>query len=95
MSKSELIENFSTNPEVIGLVDKLWNLTDRDNSTVEAVLSNVSGKEEDAVIVELENQIDRLEQQQSGKMGGSKKRKYSNKKKKSRKNKKSKRRRRK
>jgi hypothetical protein len=95
MSKSEVIENFSTNPEVIVLVDKLWNLTGRDNSTVEAILSNVSGKEEDAVIVELENQIDRLEQQQSGKMGGSKKRKYSNKKKKSRKNKKSKRRRRK
>lgn len=95
MSKSEVIENFSRNPEVIGLVDKLWNLTDRDNSTVEAILSNVSGKEEDAVIVELENQIDLLEQQMNGKMGGSKRRKYSNKKKKSRKNKKSKRRRRK
>ena len=95
MSKSEVIENFSTNPEVIVVVDKLWNLTGRDNSTVEAILSNVSGKEEDAVIVELENQIDLLEQQKSGKMGGSKRRKYSNKKKKSRKNKKSKRRRRK
>jgi len=93
MSKSEVIENFSTNPEVIVLVDKLWNLAGRDNSTVEAMLTSVAGKEEDAVIVELENQIDRLEQQQSGKMGGSKKRKYSNKKKKSRKNKKSKRRR--
>ena len=95
MSKSEVIENFSTNPEVIVLVDKLWNLTDRDNSTVEAMLTSVAGKEEDAVIVELENQIDLLEQQKSGKMGGSKRRKYSNKKKKSRKNKKSKRRRRK
>ena len=41
MSKSEVIENFSTNPEVIGLVDKLWNLTDRDNSKVEAILSHV------------------------------------------------------
>jgi hypothetical protein len=95
MSKSEVIENFSTNPEVIVLVDKLWNLTGRDNSTVEAMLTSVAGKEEDAVIVELENQIDLLEQQKSGKMGGSKRRKYSNKKKKSRKNKKSKRRRRK
>lgn len=95
MSKSDVIENFSTNPEVIGLVDKLWNLTDRDNSTVEAMLSSASGKEEDAVILELEHQIDLLEQQKSGKMGGSKRRKYSNKKKKSRKNKKSKRRRRK
>jgi hypothetical protein len=93
MSKSELIENFSTNPKVIVLVDKLWNLTGRDNSTVEAMLTSVAGKEEDAVIVDLENQIDLLEQQKSGKMGGSKRRKYSNKKKKSRKNKKSKRRR--
>lgn len=95
MSKSEVIENFSTNPEVIVLVNKLWNLMGRNNSTVEAILSSISGKEEDAVIVELENKIDLLQQQKSGKMGGSKRRKYSNKKKKSRKNKKSKRRRRK
>ena len=95
MSKSDVIENFSTNPEVIVLVNKLWNLMGRNNSTVEAILSSISGKEEDAVIVELENKIDLLQQQKSGKMGGSKRRKYSNKKKKSRKNKKSKRRRRK
>lgn len=94
MSKSEVIANFSTNPEVIQLVDRLWNLSGRDNSTVEAMLSSVSGKEEDAVILELENMIDRLEQQKSGKMGGSKKRRNSNKNKKSRRNKKSNKRRR-
>ena len=94
MSKSEVIENFSTNPEVIELVDKLWNLSDRDNSTVEAMLASVSGKEEDAVIVKLHDMIDRLEQQKSGKMGGSKKRRNSNKNKKSRRNKKSNKRRR-
>jgi hypothetical protein len=92
--KSEVIENFSTNPEVIELVDKLWNLSGRDNSTVEAMLASASGKEEDAVILELENMIDRLEQQKSGKMGGSKKRRNSNKNKKSRRNKKSNKRRR-
>ncbi len=95
MSKSEVIQNFSTNPEVIELVDRLWNLSGRDNSTVEAMLSNVSGKEDDAVILELRDKIDGLNRPTKNPQdGGSKKRRNSNKNKKSRRNKKSNKRRR-
>lgn len=94
--KSEVIAKFSTNPEVMERVDKLWNLHGQDNSTVEALLQGIAGagKEEDAIIVELDHEIDKIQQEKSPKMGGSKKRRNSNKNKKSRRNKKSNKRRR-
>lgn len=95
--KSEVIAKFSTNPEVMERVDKLWNLHGQDNSTVEALLQGIAGKEEDAIIVELDHEIDKVENRNQilgSKMGGSKKRRNSNKNKKSRRNKKSNKRRR-
>jgi hypothetical protein len=94
---SEGIKIFSSNKEVIKLVNKLWNLTNRNNSQVEYILTLCTGKTEDDVIVKLEHEIDKLEQDKS-KIGGVRKRrrvtkkrkgKSSKKSKKSRKNKKS------
>ena len=80
VEKSEVIAKFSSNPEVVKLVDKLWILSGRDNSTVEAFLQGIAGKEEDAIILDIEHKIDVIEQEKSGKIGGSNKRRNSKKK---------------
>jgi hypothetical protein len=94
---SEDIKNFSSNSEIIELINKLWDLTNENNSKVEYILTLCTGKTEDVVILNLEHQIDKLEQEKS-KIGGARKRrmvtkkrkgKFSKKSKKSRKNKKS------
>ena len=59
---SEDIRNFSSNKEVKELVIQLWNLTGRNNSKVEFILSHCTGPSDDDVIVKLEHQIEKLEE---------------------------------
>ena len=96
---SEDIKKFSSNKEIIELINTLWNLTDHDNSNVEYILTLCTGKTDEDVILNLEHKIeklelDKLEQNKSKKGGERRKRKRPSKKskkslKKSRKNKKS------
>lgn len=101
MSKSgmsEEITKFSSNSEIIELINKLWDLSNQNNSKVEYILTLCTGETEDDVIVNLEHQIDIILEQDKSKIGGARKRrrvtkkrkgKSSKKSKKSRKNKKS------
>ena len=92
MSKSgmsEDIKNFSSNSEIIEVINKLWDLTNQNNSKVEYILTLCTGETDDDVILKLEHQIDILEQDKS-KIGGAGKRRMFTKKRKGKSSKKSK-----
>ena len=82
---SENIKEFTTNKTVIGLINRLWFIKKKNNDEVYEIINRFSGKEEDAIILELEHLTDPYTARGSKK---SRKRK-SRKNKKSRKNQKS------
>ncbi len=89
---SEYIKSFSSNSEVIVMVNKLWKLKNKDNDSVEYILRNCSNDNEDEVILKLEHEIDKLEQSQNkarGKRERKSSKKHKNKKSKKNKNNKS------
>lgn len=91
MSENDMRENikkFSTNKEVTNLINKLWVLIKKDNDKVEGILNKLSGKEDDAIILELEHLMDPHNPEGFGSGKKSKKRKSINRKSKNRKSRK-------
>lgn len=86
---NENIKNISKNKEVndlIDLINKLWVLTKEDNDKVKGILN--SGKEDDAIILELEHLIDPRNPHNLGSGRKSRNRKSRNRKSKNRKSRK-------